>query len=149
MGFECYPNHKAIQDILQFNYIGRKPIYDFLLKKAPGIEGRVLDFGCGSLVYKPMFQKADEYIGLDIEDSVYNAKDECVVHYDGRTIPFEDESFDCVYSIQVLDDIEDLDYSVLEIARVLKRGASLCVLFRWHTRFTGSHMISEGLLVSD
>lgn len=45
-----------------------------------------------------------------------------VTIYDGRTIPFEDSSFDVIFSSNVLEHVIDLDGLLGECARVLKPG---------------------------
>lgn len=46
---------------------------------------------------------------------------------DLRTLPFRDDSFDCVLAVRVLHHIEDLQGLIGEIARVCRDGA--CVIF--------------------
>jgi SAM-dependent methyltransferase len=45
-----------------------------------------------------------------------------VTPFDGRRIPFPDESFDLVYSSSVLEHVTDADALQAEIRRVLRRG---------------------------
>jgi len=55
------------------------------------MNGIMLDFGCGSKPYKELFS-VDKYIGLDIEKSGHNHKEEPIdFYYDGKTIPFKNE----------------------------------------------------------
>ena len=64
--------------------------------------GRLLDVGCGSKPYRNFFS-VDEYIGLDIEESGHNHKNEKIdVFYNGKTIPFENEYFDHVFPVKSL-----------------------------------------------
>jgi ubiquinone/menaquinone biosynthesis C-methylase UbiE len=44
-------------------------------------------------------------------------------------IPFDDASFDAVVTNQVFEHVEDLDFALAEIARVLKPGGSVLSLF--------------------
>lgn len=47
--------------------------------------------------------------------------------YDGLNLPFEDDSFDCVFTYAVLEHVENLQKTLSEIGRVLKRGGVLFV----------------------
>ena len=61
----------------------------------------MLDFGCGSKPYKNLF-KVKEYVGLDTEESGHNHRNEEIdVLYNGKQIPFVDNSFDSLFSSQV------------------------------------------------
>ncbi len=127
MTIKCYPNSNGIKDLFsRTNYISRKPIYDFYMEKLSSVTGFILDLGCGDMPYKDIFQAA-QYIGLDVDTAKdYGFNKDGVVYYDGRDIPFDDESVDCILSAQVFEHIEDLDYSLKEIRRVLKPGGVLC-----------------------
>jgi SAM-dependent methyltransferase len=45
--------------------------------------------------------------------------------YDGKILPFEDQSFDIIFSSNVLEHISDLDDALYECARVLKPGGKM------------------------
>jgi len=42
--------------------------------------------------------------------------------YDGKILPFDDGFFDYVYSFYVLEHVQELSHSLMEIVRVLKKG---------------------------
>lgn len=128
MILKCYSNSNGIHDLLiRENYISRKPVYDFLEDKLSNVSGRFLDFGCGNMPYKSIFKAADDYIGLDVDTAKeYGFSENGVTYYDGTDIPFEADSFDCVVSAQVFEHIEDLNHSISEIRRVLKKNGILC-----------------------
>ncbi|MEC9398241.1 MAG: class I SAM-dependent methyltransferase, partial [Myxococcota bacterium] len=54
-----------------------------------------------------------------------------------EALPFEDESFDLVYSFKVLAHIEDIDAALQEMARVTRRGGYLLLEFYnpWSLRY--------------
>lgn len=83
---------------------------------------RVLEIGSGTGYQLQLLQKKfNEAIGLDIEDSNYaTLKAENVFFYDGLNIPFEDESFDVIYSSNTLEHIARIDELEAEFKRVLK-----------------------------
>ena len=70
----------------------------------------------------------DEYIGLDVEESGHDhASSDIDILYDGTTIPFEDESFDHVFSSEVFEHVFNLDKLVSEINRVTKKNGTLLI----------------------
>lgn len=48
-----------------------------------------------------------------------------VAAYDGRSIPFEDSAFDCVFSSNVLEHVEDFTALMAECRRVLRPGGHM------------------------
>ena len=112
-----------LSNLSTFNYgvneIFVKRIEDYLIQNK-GKKIKVLDFGCSRKPYKYLFDKFDnviEYIGID----VYAGEFVDIV-YDGEIVPFEDQYFDIIFSSSVLEHVEDLDYSLEELHRVLKIG---------------------------
>ena len=104
-------------------YFVRRNLYKNISKYSEYITGRTLDFGCGSKPYKDLFPKVTEYIGLDIEDERHGfGADTVDVFYDGQTIPFEDESFNSMFSSEVYEHVPNLDRILKEMNRVLKLG---------------------------
>ncbi|MCR5216492.1 MAG: class I SAM-dependent methyltransferase [Lachnospiraceae bacterium] len=113
----------------------RKHLYDNIKKYAPSLKGKVLDFGCGAKPYQTLFTNCTEYIGCDIAVSGHNHKNEIIdVYYDGKTLPFEDESFDSVFSSEVFEHVENLDEMLPELNRVLKKGGHMLITvpFIWN-----------------
>ena len=97
---------------------------------------RVLDVGCGqglwTLTIAPSVQHV---VGLDLRThSVQDAKNQSdrqghrnasFVVASATALPFGDNSFDKILSIDVLDNIPDDHIAACEMARVLKRGGKL------------------------
>lgn len=125
--YRCYPDSTGRKDVFRLNYISRKPIYDFFSEKSRLFTGILLDYGCGNMPYKSMFDQVKNYIGLDVETAQnYGFKRDGVTYYDGVTIPFEDNFIDGVISSQVLEHVENIENSFKEIFRVLKPGGIFC-----------------------
>ncbi|MBX3256533.1 MAG: class I SAM-dependent methyltransferase [Chitinophagaceae bacterium] len=101
-------------------YLHRKRILRSVLKTIPFLKGRLLDVGCGSKPYKTLL-KCEEYIGVDVATSPHESAVFDVV-FDGRYLPFADESFDSILCTEVLEHCLDPNILMQEISRVLKPG---------------------------
>jgi len=93
---------------------------------------RVLDLGCGAGDSIDLFRSVDpevSWVGADIEESpevAARTRDDAeFVSFDGRTLPFEDASFDLVYCKQVLEHVEHPRDLMAEVVRVLEPGGHL------------------------
>lgn len=84
-----------------------------------------IDVGCGSAPYRPLFN-IKRYIGLDIKDgNCLNPDKKCDIVYDGKKLPFEDNSADGIICTQVLEHVDNIEGFILEIRRVLRSGGNL------------------------
>lgn len=89
---------------------------------------RVLDLGCGdgrsADVLKRLLPGARWY-GVDIESSPeVERRTRTDVRFDtfnGTDLPYEDESFDLIYSFQVLEHVRYPDRLMIDVTRVLKK----------------------------
>lgn len=89
--------------------------------------GRLLDFGCGSKPYRSLF-KVDEYVGLDTNNSGHSHENENIdVLYDGKKIPFDDSTFDYIFSSEVLEHVFNIDEIISELNRVLKVNGKILI----------------------
>ena len=94
---------------------------------------RLLDVGCGpggSLAWATM---AAERVGVDPLVAEYrslglNEQEMRYVHASAERMPFPDEYFDVVSSLNSLDHVEDVERTIAEMIRVLKPDGSLLVL---------------------
>ena len=90
-------------------YIIRKGLYKGVVSNKKYLKGRLLDFGCGNKPYEDLFD-VQEYIGLDIEESGHSHKNEQVdIYYNGKTIPFDDNHFDSILSVEVFEHVINLE----------------------------------------
>lgn len=116
-------------------YFIRRALYKKIKQYAPELEGRIMDFGCGSKPYQSLFINATEYIGVDFAGEGHSHVNETIdVLYDGKTIPFPAEYFDAVFSSEVFEHIFNLEEILPEIARVMKKNGKLLLTcpFVWH-----------------
>jgi len=85
-------------------------------KYMPVLKGKILDIGadqCGLKIFLP----ADtEYIGVDLNDSA-----DVRIDLENEILPFEDDSFDCVLCLDVLEHLDNL-YDVFDsLCRISKQ----------------------------
>jgi SAM-dependent methyltransferase len=107
------------------SYLTRRRLLESIREYAPQLKGRLMDFGCGSKPYRSLFS-VDEYIGLDFENPGHpHINEQIDVFYNGKQIPFENGTFDAVFSSEVFEHVFNLEDAVKEINRVMKPGASI------------------------
>jgi SAM-dependent methyltransferase len=108
----------------------------------------VIDYGCGNMPYKPLFEAAGcRYLGADFEGTP-----DFAIAPDGH-IDVEDGSADLVVSFQVLEHVRDLGAYFAEARRVLKPGGRLLLSTHgvWlyhahpedHRRWTRQGLVAE------
>lgn len=115
---------------------------EFDLLREYARDADVLEVGCGTgLILEKAAEVASRAVGVDISDGMLEQARERgleVAQADAsESLPFEDESFDLVYSFKVLAHIEDIDAALQEMARVTRRGGYLLLEFYnpWSLRY--------------
>ncbi|MDX9720490.1 MAG: class I SAM-dependent methyltransferase [Myxococcota bacterium] len=120
----------------------------------------VLELGCGTgLLLSPVASIARRAVGVDLSPGMLEkAKERGLdVHLaDVTSLPFEDESFDVVYSFKVLAHVPELSKALSEAARVLRPGGRAFLEFYnrhsvryWAKRLGGAGAIAEDAKESD
>lgn len=116
-------------------FIIRFNLYKSLAAMAKQLDGgKLIDFGCGAKPYRSLFN-VKEYIGVDIENPGHSHHTEQVdIFYDGRTLPFEPNTFDHLLCSEVMEHVFEPDAILKELNRVLKPGARglFSVPFVWN-----------------
>lgn len=92
---------------------------------------KVLDVGCGVAEVKVLFDKWDcDYWGTDlVPETIERLKSNKVnaTLGDARDIPFEDNSFDFVFSFGVIEHFDETEKSIEEHIRVAKPGGDILI----------------------
>lgn len=115
-------------------YFIRKGLFNKISLYSPQLQGKLLDFGCGEKPYRELFVNVTTYIGLDYDGGGHDHTDENVdVYYDGKTIPFSNETFDSFFSSEVFEHVFTLQEILPEINRVIKPGGKMLITcpFAW------------------
>ncbi len=102
----------------------RTSIFAALKENLQIFHGKLLDFGCGQMPYKEFILKntlVREYLGLDINKALkYDKTTKPDFYWDGKSIPLDDNSFDCILATEVLEHCPNPELTLREIYRVLK-----------------------------
>ncbi len=119
----------------RFLSFGILPYWLYKLKRGIGEGKRVLDLACGTGVLFPFLKERFEtVVGLDYSLPMLKVAEKkgcrncLLVRGNALKLPFRSESFDAVVVSLGLRHFSDLEGSLAEIARVLKKGGKLHVL---------------------
>jgi len=119
-------------------YVIRTAIFEALKNNLNEFSGDLLDVGCGKMPYKEYILKnsaVKKYVGLDIESAIiYDESCSPDYKWNGNKMPFEDNSFDCVFATEVLEHCPEPEIVLKEVLRVLKPGGIFffTVPFLWN-----------------
>lgn len=105
------------------------------LKKDDFKGKKVLEAGCGKGRHTIIVSSFDpeSLFAIDLSESIYIAgtrlkEKNCIFsRCNINTLPFEDESFDIIFSVGVVHHLIDPESGIRELWRVLKKGGKLCV----------------------
>lgn len=86
----------------------------------------VLEVGCGTgMILREIAPVAERAVGIDISPGMLEqakARGLDVLEGSATDLPFEDDSFDVVYSFKVLAHVEEIERALSEVGRVLRPG---------------------------
>jgi SAM-dependent methyltransferase len=117
------------------NWLASKINNDCVKENFALIKGRVVDLGCGTAPYKEDILKvADDYIGVDWENSFHDQSKVDVFAHLSKRLPFSDEYAGTVVSFQVMEHLAEPEWFLKECHRILKHGGGIffTVPFMWH-----------------
>ena len=111
-------------------------IYRFLVLPLGSCRGRVLDVGAGEAPWKDLLPAGLEYVGVDadLSDEFGMRHQPGIIYYDGKTLPFEKNSFDHVLCTEVLEHVPDPSAFLADLQRVLRQGGTLILTIPWSAR---------------
>lgn len=109
-----------------------------MIREWVDLHGRILDNGCGLGTYLAAFEPySSERYGLEVEfDRATGAlaSSNGIVQGVGEHIPFADETFDLVFSNEVIEHVQDDAHYAAEMARVTRPGGRILLFCpnRWY-----------------
>jgi 2-polyprenyl-3-methyl-5-hydroxy-6-metoxy-1,4-benzoquinol methylase len=114
---------------------------------------RILDFGCGDGFFSRTLLngRGTSLTAADRADTLAVQGEEGgrykhVTRAAGESLPFKNDSFDLIMSNSVLEHVEDVQHTMQELARILKRrGTVLCSVMteRWETYLLGGAWLGQ------
>lgn len=120
---DTFVNIELSINTLDIYYI-RRSILKALNNNLRFFSGNLLDIGCGKMPYKSFVlenSEVKEYVGLDIEKAIaYDASVKPDYTWDGVTMPFDNDSFECAFGTEVLEHCPKPEIILKEVFRVLK-----------------------------
>ncbi|MBL7813562.1 MAG: methyltransferase domain-containing protein [Saprospiraceae bacterium] len=116
-------------------FIIRNGLYNAVIRHRHHLTGKMMDFGCGSKPYQSLFSHVSDYIGVDyIGEGHIHDNEQIDVYYDGDKLPFEDDSFDSIFSSEVFEHLFNIDAILSELYRIMKSGGKILITcpFVWN-----------------
>lgn len=133
MSPEEYSNLEKVET-LHWYYVGKRNIVQHWLAEKCKLDSRLklLDCGAGSGAFASAMQKSVKVIAMDdheesLEILRKRLPPEAVVRGSCTSIPFNDNSFDAVTALDVLEHIPAHQDAANEMVRVLRPGASIVI----------------------
>jgi len=128
-------------------FVGRRKLaLDLLVKYCPDSETKVLDLGCGTGVVSKEMQCFGSTVGLDFS---VQALDFCqerglprLVQGDAQKLPFSDNTFGAMTSLDVFEHLPDDENSFRESCRVLQPGGILVLSVPAFMSLWGPHDVA-------
>jgi SAM-dependent methyltransferase len=134
----------------------RAPDFDAYWKYAPAFfelvsaaRGRTLEVGCGEgRVTRDLTKRGHRVVAVDTTPGLLalarnSDPDGSYLRSDAAALPFADASFDLVVFYNSLMDVDEMEGSVSEAARVLARGGHLCACVTHPTADAGRFVSGE------
>lgn len=116
--------------VWRYNWLPNRALIAALERVRHHAHGTLLDVGCGSRAFAPLFRgHAERYLGLDLPGSPELHGPPPDVFGDARRLPVRDGSVDTVLSLSVMDLVPEPPRAMAEMRRVLAPGGVAIVEF--------------------
>jgi SAM-dependent methyltransferase len=103
------------------NYLHLKDLLELVRSVSTTVRGDIFDYGCGAAPYRNFFSNCKSYVSADVNPGPQVDR---VLRTDGTTEESE-ESFDLIFSTQVLEHVRDPRLYLRECHRILRSGGQL------------------------
>ena len=112
-------------------------VFREMKKFLPFLKGKVMDVGCGDCPYAHLINRdVTKYLPVDTFDAgEFGYKRADVTEFDGRTLPFEDDSIDHIICSEVFEHVAEPEQLASEIHRVMKPQGTALITIPWSARF--------------
>lgn len=113
-------------------YFARRGLYRHVSELIGQLSGKILDIGCGQKPYSKLI-KMGEIFGLELDTRFNRETKKADFFYDGKAMPFADQSFDSLMANQVFEHVFNPVEFMREANRILKMKGFflLTVPFMW------------------
>lgn len=118
------PNQSHMQSLEQARKHELESAFEYFPQVSHGQPCRVLELGAGTgQQARQMSNLGYQVSALDLPSSSYkDARQFPIDEYDGENLPFTDETYDVIFSSNVLEHVVSIDKLLSEIHRTLKPG---------------------------
>jgi len=144
--------------VWKFNWLANHKIMAAIERAAVHAHGELLDMGCGSKPFAPLFSgRIGRYWGTDLSTSPYLSGARLDAFARAEAQPFRDQSFDTVVGFSMLTYLPEPVRMIEEAHRVLRPGGTLILEFTqmvplhdepWDffrfTRYGAEHLLRRG-----
>lgn len=102
---------------IDYQYTDRESKLKWVAEKYKDIlKGKILDVGADQMYLKNYLSEGTEYVGVGLGDH----PEQVVVNLEENNLPFENNTFDCVMCLDVLEHLENIYSTFNELCRVSK-----------------------------
>lgn len=124
--------HEQLVNVVDNETTDVRSVEDLLRMARDMGHSTVLDFGCGTAGHRGMLENfgyswtgVNYSSGMEKEAAEVSKQNQNIDFYDGLKLPYENGSFDVIYSFQTFEHIQNIQQTFSEIYRVLKPNGHL------------------------